>query len=258
LNELPPGWPTRTLDPDPASVIKREESTIVWVEEGGDGGRTVAKLYRKRGRLTSLRGEVTGFRAQREWARLGHLERWNVPCTLPLAWAAGYSPSHGWHEVLVTREIPRAVTLDDYLEAVGAAAEIAPLLAIVRRMHESGFCHQTLYGRNVLVDPEANAAERYFIADVPRARVFPRSIVGSRPALLDLRDLYVDLALGGYSPEGVPWDSYGLTDRQRRKVTAPLPEGNPRRGLGRQFRDVEVRLRCAGAWAAVWKGRART
>jgi tRNA A-37 threonylcarbamoyl transferase component Bud32 len=257
LNELPPGWPTRTLEPDPSSVLKREESTIVWVEEGGDGGRRVVKLYRRRSRLTEFREEVAGFRTEREWARLDHLERWGIPCTEPLAWAHGRSPSHGWHEVLVTREIPRAVTLDDYLRTVGPAAEIAPLVANVRRMHESGFCHQTLYGRNVLVDPEANPEERYFIADVPRARVFPRGIVGSRPALLDLRDLWVDLALGGFSPDGVPWDSYGLTDRQRRKVTAPLPEGNPRRGLGRQLRDVEVRIRCAGAWAAFWKGRAQ-
>jgi hypothetical protein len=257
LTELPPGWPTRTLEPDPRSVLKREESTLIWVEEGREGGRRVAKLYRRRGRFTTLREEVTGFRAQREWARLTHLHRWGVPCTEPIAWAHGHSPSHGWHEVLVTREIPRAVSLDDYLGAVGPDANIDPLLSAVRRMHESGFCHQTLYGRNVLVDPEASPEERYFIADVPRARVFPRSIAGGRLALMDLRDLYLDLALGGFSPEAVPWNAYGLTDRQRRKVTAPLPDGNPRKGWRRRLRDVEARLRCAAAWGAFWKGRAR-
>jgi hypothetical protein len=256
LTSFPPGWPTSTLDPPESCILKREESTIVWVEDGGDEGRRVVKLYRRRGRLTEFREEVAGFRAEREWARLDHLKRWGVPCTEPLAWAHGRSPAHGWYELLVTREVPHAVTLDEHLRTLGAAADVAPLLAIVKRMHQSGFCHQTLYGRNVLVNPEADLEVRYFLADVPRARVFPRSIVGVRPALLDLRDLYLDLALGGFSPGRVPWDAYGLTSRQRRKVAAPLPDGNPRKGLRRRLRDLEVRVRCAAAWAAFWKGRA--
>lgn len=254
MSTLAPGWPTTTLDPPERDVIKREKHTVLWVErESGDGARRVVKLYRRRGRLSEAREKLTGFRAEREFKRLSHLVSWGVPCTVPLAWAHGFSPEHGWHEILVTREVPGAIQLEAHLGDVGPEADLAPLLRTVRQMHESGLYHGTLFGRNVLVVPEAPPEERYFLCDVPRSWVFPRTIVGTRLAHRDLRDLLVDLVEAGMSPGAIPWAAYGLGEEGRRRVTRPWTR-DPRTGRSRTLRDMECRVRWAAAWLAFWKG----
>ncbi|MGB7218214.1 MAG: lipopolysaccharide kinase InaA family protein, partial [Vicinamibacterales bacterium] len=149
-----------TFDPPEASVIKREERTLIWREVRPGGDHVVVKLYRKRSAGSALRSRIMRFRTEREYRRLRHLQRWGIPCTEPLGWGAGWSREHGFHEVLLMREVPNALPLRDHLKAALdgqgkpglASVPLDPLFRIVRRMHESGFCNQTLYARNVLVN----------------------------------------------------------------------------------------------------------
>jgi tRNA A-37 threonylcarbamoyl transferase component Bud32 len=243
----------RTLDPRPESVLKREEHTVVWRETTGAGEPVIVKLYRMRGRAKSLRCRLTRFRTEREYRRLRHLVRWDIPCTVPVAWAAGWSEDHGHHEILLTREVPRAIQLGRYLrEREVAPRDLAPLFRIVRRMHDSGFCHQALYLYNVLVDPDAPPESRFFISDVPRSWTFPRSITGTGMALYDLLDLTIELGQAGIRRDSIPLDTYGL-DRSEKRFLALEAKADPRTKRRRLVRDVTARLRWTEEWATSWK-----
>jgi len=251
---MPPEEVARTLDPPDAALLKREEGTFVWRERGPTGDPRVVKLYRRRGRWNAMRCRVLGYRTEREHDHLLHLVRWGVPCTVPLAWGRGRSELHGNFEVLSLREVPEAIQLDRYLREGGGGLE--PLYRAVRRMHESGFCHQTLYATNVLLGGNAEPDPGFFIADVPRSHVFPRSIVGTRMALYDLVDLTADIRRLGRSGADTALATYGL-DAVSREVMSRLGQGDARSKRRRLLRDLEARVRWAGAWAAVWRGRDR-
>lgn len=249
----------RDLDPSADRVIKREPRTWVWRESGGESGATVVKLYRKRGVFWWARSMVVRFRAEREFRRLAHLMRSGIPCTEPVAWTWGYSGQHGFHEILVTFEVPGAVDLGAFLREGGDPATLGALFATVRRMHEAGFCHQALSARNILVRPTVEGPH-FLIADVPRSWTFPTSIAGRPMARGDVRDLVLSLVQHGVAPAAIPVDAYGLealagpwgSDGGRRRIVAEAARATSKRA--RLRRDLIVRLRWAAAWA---RGRRR-
>lgn len=243
-----------TLVPSEAALLKREPGTLVWRETRADGARVVAKLYRRRSRLTFLRSKVTRFRVEREFRRLLHLHRAGIPCTEPLGWAEGSSKEHGCHELLLMREVPDAVPLDEVLREQGAAVHLAPLYRVVRRMHESGFCHQTLYAANVLFSRSAPPGAEFFLSDVPRSWTFPRSLVGTRLALWDLLDLEVTIGRAGgrVGPEALA--AYGLDDATAERRAREIGRDSTTKWR-RLLRDLAARGRWIGAWSAFWKGR---
>jgi len=251
-----------TLDPPQESIIKREDRTLVWRERRPDGTPTVVKLYRARRTPYAIRSRVLRFRAEREYRRLCHLERWGVPCTEPLAWGEGHSTEHAHHEVLVMREVPNAVELGDWIGEAGADAfdrDLTPLLRIVRRMHESGFCHQTLYARNVLVDREAAHGKEFFLADVPRSWTFPRSIAGTAMAWWDVLDLVVELEDAGFAGEDRWLEAYGMNAAGRQWWARKRAEGSdPRKKRTRLGRDGAARMRWGIAWGKPWNWGTRT
>jgi hypothetical protein len=252
---------------DPAGngrdLLKREPGTLIWRETGADGQPTVVKVYRRRGGASAARSFLFRFRAEREHRRLEHLRRCGVPCTEPLGWTHGYSRAHGFHEVLVTAEVPAAVPLDVFL-ATGAVepSTLAPLFRLVRRMHESGLCHQALYASNILVRPGAALESRYVIADLPRSWTFPGSIVGTSMAALDVLDLVYTIVEAGVPLEAVPIEAYGpdgLTAHHWATDGGDLVKrGRSARTKGaRGRRDLAARLRWVGAWglrAGRWPG----
>ncbi len=267
-----------SLDPPGAARIKDEPRTVVWREVSPSGEGRVAKLYRHRGWLTWLRSKAFRFRVERELRRLRHLEGWGVPVTPPLSWGAGWSREEGFHELLLMSELPEVVSLDQYMEAAtqeGRQGEIsagdpspmdlAPLFRMVRRMHESGVCNQTLFASNVLIRPatEPSEVDRFFLSDLPRSWVFPRSLLGARRALWDLLDLEYTLVRCGMSPEGAALEAareaYGVDElsRRRREWLERKREVDPRSKTRRGWRDVVARIQWALAWLAVWKGRGR-
>jgi tRNA A-37 threonylcarbamoyl transferase component Bud32 len=243
-----------TLDPPDHAVLKREEGTIVWREADGDGRALVVKLYRRRGAWNALRGRVTCFRTEREHQRLRHLERWGVPCTPPLAWAAGRSPEHGYHEVLVMGEVPHVVDLGAFVRQAEGDIDLAPLFRIVRRMHEAGFCHQTLYPGNILVKRGAPPEEAYVMCDVPRSWVFPRSIVGTSMARYDLLDLATRLIGMGVPADRIALAAYGPMPGGP-DLTLLLAGPDPTTKLRRLIRDGSARIRWALAWGTTFRAR---
>jgi hypothetical protein len=247
-------------------MLKRETGTLIWRETGADGRPTVVKVYRRRGVVSAARSALFRFRVEREHRRLEHLLRHGVPCTEPMGWAHGYSRAHGFHEVLVTAEVAGAVPLDVFL-AAGAVEPwtLAPLFRLVRRMHESGLCHQALYASNILVRPGVAPENRYVIADLPRSWTFPGSIVGTSMAALDVLDLAYTIVEAGVPMDAVPVEAYGRAGLAARHWTADGAE-TLRRGRGartkraRAWRDLGARLRWARAWgpsAGRWPGLGR-
>jgi hypothetical protein len=239
---------------DGRAMLKQEKGTRIWRETGADGRPTVVKLYRRRGLASAMRSFLFRFRVEREHCRLEHLLGHGVPCTEPLGWTRGYSRAHGFHEVLVTAEVPAAVPLDAFLPAGGVDPRtLAPLFRLVRRMHESGLCHQALYASNILVRPGAAPETRYVIADLPRSWTFPGSIVGTSMAALDVLDLVYTIVEAGVPVKAVPVEAYGpdglTTHCWATDGGETVRRGHEARTKGsRARRDLAARLRWAGAW----------
>jgi len=278
MRSLAPRELVVSLDPPGTARIKDEPGTLVWREASSSGEPRVAKLYRHRGWLTWVRSRVFRFRAEREFHRLRHLEGWGVPVTPPLGWGAGRSREEGFHELLLMRELPEVVPLDHYirgalqegrLERTSAGdplpMDLTSLFRMVRRMHESGLCNQTLFASNILIRPSTEPGEgnHFFLSDLPRSWVFPRSLLGTRRALWDLLDLEYTLVCCGLSPEGEALAAarvaYGVGElpAPSRGWLARKREMDPRSKKRRGRRDVVSRMQWALAWLAVWKGRAR-
>ena len=177
-------------------LLKSEPKCRIWSGRLPDGTAAVVKMYRHRGPAGTLRGAALRFRAEREHAALGRLERCGVPCSRPLFWRRGYARAHGFYEILATREIPRAAPLNARLSRAGAAPEAADFRALfeaVDRMHRHGVYHGALSPKNILVGPAADGPPRLFLIDMARAKLFPGSIRGKRIARCDLLQLVVKL-----------------------------------------------------------------
>ncbi len=263
---VPPGIEVDLSPPAPA-FIKHEERTWVWRVPGPRGRRLVAKMYRHRGRMTALRSRVFRFRVEREHRRLTHLARHGIPCTPPVGWRRGSSGTHGHFELLLTEEVPGVLQLRDHLLGGGGTDILPHLFRLVRRMHESGFCCQTLFATNVLVRSEGPAEGRCLIADVPRSWTFPVSIAGTGLAWYDMLDLSLDLVELGIPWTDVPIDAYGLSGPGRawwsRHGPAVGRAAIDSRAKGfRARRDAVARLRWAAAWtchgAFAWRASHRT
>jgi hypothetical protein len=237
--------------PAPDDFLKKERGTWIWREVGPDGRFRVVKLYRHRGLHNVLRSRATRFRAQREWSRLRHLVRWGVPCTAPLGWTHGYSCQHGYFEALVTLEVPDALSLDVYLKTEGAAAALAPLYRLARRMHDSGLCSQALYARNIVVQPRAPLEQRYSLSDLPRSWLFPGSITGTSMARSDLLDLTHSIRRAGIAPGEIPVEAYaGEDERGHKQSLARLRHMDHAFGKwSRKRREARTRLRWLLGWA---------
>ncbi len=229
------------LLPTPEVVIKEERGTVIWAPLLSTDKRLVLKLYRHRGLWHAFRCRVTKFRVEREYERLSQLALWGIPCTAPSDWTHGYSRKYGFYEMLATVMVPDAENLESRLEH-GQSCNLRPLFTTVRRMHERGFCHNALFARNILIADSATTDDVFTISDVPRSRIFPQSVVGTRLALLDVAGLASDLMRLGVREEAVPYDAYGLTSTEAKRLSRML-EGYAQNKLRRLARDAESRIK---------------
>jgi tRNA A-37 threonylcarbamoyl transferase component Bud32 len=171
-------------------LVKAEPRTLVWVEPLPEGGRAYFKMYRRRGFLDPVRHLFAPYRVEREFRLLERLHANRVPCPQPLSWSHRHDRRHGWHEILVTREIPGAEALRDRLRAdPDAAPDLTPLFALARRMHDCGIAHGAFYAANVLVSALPGGSPDFYVLDFAHGCRFARSIVGTRPANYDLLDM---------------------------------------------------------------------
>lgn len=233
-------------------LIKSEAGTIVWSEPLAGGGHAVVKLYRRRPLLDPLQRWFVAYRVEREYRILEFLHRRGVACPEPLSWSHGRNRVHGRHELLATREIEAAVPLADLLGRA-AAPDLGPLFAMARRMHECGIAHGAFYPRNILVTQASGRAAEFHVIDFAHGRRFRCSIVGSRPADYDLRDMLRMIARQAPIKDAAAWlAGYGLTGGQASALLERLATHSierPWRHLRRIVTDACVirdRLRQAG------------
>ena len=172
------------------TLIKAESKSLIWSEPLPDGGRSVVKMYRRRGLLDPLRRLAVPYRAEREFGLLARLRASGIPCPEPIRWTHGNEKRHGRFEILVTREIPCTVPLTSLLKrARSAVPDLAPLFRLARRMHENGVAHGAFYPPNILVTVPTGNSPQYHLIDLAHGCHFRKDIVGSRPATYDVLDM---------------------------------------------------------------------
>ncbi len=172
------------------TLIKAEAKTLIWSEPLPGGGRAVVKMYRRRGQFDPLRRLFLPYRVEREFGLLERLHENGIPCPEPIRWSRGKDRRHGRFEVLVTREIPATEPLSTLMKREpSAAADLAPLFWIARRMHDSGVAHGAFYPTNILVPLPLGSPPRFYVIDMAHGCRFRRGIAGTRPALFDVLDM---------------------------------------------------------------------
>jgi hypothetical protein len=225
-------------------LIKAEYRTLVWSEPLPGGGRAIMKMYRRRPFYDPLRRWFIPYRAEREFKVLTHLLQHGIPCSEPLSWSHGRRDPHGRHELLVTREVEGATALDRLLQRPGAVTDLAPLLRLIRRMHDCGVSHGGLAPRNILVTLSPGAPV-FYIIDMSYSRIFPQGIAGSRMAAFDLLDLMYRMRRhfpAERCKAGLA--AYGLDESAVRKLNAALESYRPKRPWS-HLRRGETDLRAA-------------
>lgn len=173
----------------PDRFLKKQERTLIWTAPLVTGGGAVYKVYLQRNFWSHFLGFFWSLCARREYENLLLLEERGVPCTEPLLWGLGRSPIHGRFEILVTRELPEALSLRDGVRETGRLPSLDLILrasGLVRQMHACGMYHGALGWKNLLASPSPGGEIRIHIADLARSLRFNRDIFGSRMARLDL------------------------------------------------------------------------
>lgn len=230
-------WPDQKL-------IKAEPETLIWVEPLPDSGREVVKLYRNRASLDPLRRLFVPYRVEREYRLLERLFDGGVPCPEPLRWSHGNNARHGRHELLATREIPRAIPLKSRLRSARPIPDLAALFSLARRMHDCGVSHGAFYPANILVSSNSRGEEELHIIDLAHGCSFAQGIVGTRPADYDLLDMLRAIARLAPIDDCEHWlEGYGTGTRHARKLLWMLETHlieRPWRHLHRAETDVRA------------------
>lgn len=233
----PPGSAQQTL-------VKAEDRTLVWSEPLPDGTRAFFKMYRRRGFLDPLRHRFVPYRVEREFRLLERLHASGVPCTEPVRWSHGRDRHHGFHEILVTREIRSAVPLKDLIKADPAGApDLAPLFALARRMHAAGVAHGAFYAANVMVSVPAGNPAQFHLIDFAHGCRFPKDIAGTPPAEYDVLDMLRSIERVMSIDDRGRWVAgYGLGAEGTARLLAKLP-GHRLERPWRHFRRMETDAR---------------
>lgn len=179
-----------------ATVLKRNMVRAVFRVPLPGAGTVIVKRYAVGGPVDWAKYTVRASRALEEW-RVGRwLDAAGIPTAVPLAMAEQRDMVLR-DAALVTREIPEAVHLNEYVEThlqgdarrdALRAALYAQLARIVRRMHDAGFVHNDLHGGNVLVNGPPDAPCVHVI-DLHSVRRFPGRVPPAGRRWFDLMKL---------------------------------------------------------------------
>jgi hypothetical protein len=169
---------------DDAVAVSRDSETFPFQPTPGDGTPALifVKRYRYRGfgRQLKQTGRGTFFgtdRARFEYNFLSAMHRRGVPTVRPIAHGNQTKRKMLRACFLITEGRPGVVSLDhDAIEhAQEPRAQAArrrqwshELAAYIRRMHEAGVAHGALFWRNILVDPDPDARQRFTFIDPDR------------------------------------------------------------------------------------------
>lgn len=207
------------------TLVKVEDRTLIWSEPLPDGTRAFFKMYRRRGFLDPVRHWFVPYRVEREFRLLERLHASGIPCTEPIRWSHGRNRRHGWHEILVTREIPSAAPLKDVLRADPAGApDLAPLFALARHMHAAGVAHGAFYAANVMISVPAGEPPRFHLIDFAHGCRFAKDIAGTAPADYDVLDMLRSVERVMPIDDCERWVAgYGLGSEGTARLLAKLP-----------------------------------
>lgn len=231
----------------PDQFHKLQERTAIWTGEVDPIGEAVFKAYIHRNFWFHFLSPIWSLCAQREYQHLRVLESGGVPCTEPLLWGRGRSPTHGRFEVLATRKIPGARSFRDRYRETGKAPSpelITQASRTVREMHARGVYHGALSWKNLLASRSPDGEVQVHVVDLARSLCFPRSILGSRMARLDLTHFCYHLAeVKGMGACRRFLEEYGLNGPAVRSCLWGIDAHQPeRKGPGRK-RRLEFLLR---------------
>jgi hypothetical protein len=222
LRPIPGARPGILVANVPARPIKADRGTVVFAWPPGGDRRMILKVYGEMGALNWLRKQVVGYRAWREFRTLALLRAASVDCCEPLLWGTGHSPEYGLFEVLATREIPCATTLQQQAASL-APAERAEMFARVFEQlactHQAGVYHGAPYLSNVLLSTARVSASGIVMVDLEKSVCYARDIRGSRMASFDLLNLVnaTEVCVGTrYARAGLV--RYGLEDTTIERV----------------------------------------
>jgi hypothetical protein len=138
---------------NPDNIIKAEANCFICSGQLEDGTSAVMKMYYRLGFANFIRGIILTFRAQREYRILRHMAGCRIPCTIPLSWTYGYGKEVGFYDLLYTRYIPDAISLEAYLSSASIAdqnIDFGPLFLLLYNMHQCGVYHGALSTKNIL------------------------------------------------------------------------------------------------------------
>jgi tRNA A-37 threonylcarbamoyl transferase component Bud32 len=192
LRSIAGGLPGALVVDVPVDPIKADRGTTIFPWPLAEQGRMILKVYGEMGVLNWFRKQVVGYRARREFRTLAWLRAASIECCEPILWGTGRSREHGLFEVLATREIERAVTLESHFgtltstEREGVVARVYEQLA---RMHQAGVYHGAPYFSNVLLDADRWRTDGIAMVDLEKSVRYGRDIRGSRMASFDLLNL---------------------------------------------------------------------
>jgi len=232
-SRLAPGDPV-SLE-RPSTFFKEAYETLVWVADTPAGERAFYKMYRRRTLPSWWKGKALRYRAEREYDRLLVLAQAGVGCSEPLACLVGSGAEHGRYEIVVTREIPHARKLAEYLreqKKAGREPELGALFAAIRRMHAAGVYHGTLTPNNIVVSEPPGQAPAFHVVDLPRAVDFPYDLEGTRMAWYDLIHFVCRTSdFVGREPCLPVLDAYMVPTWSRDRFLKHLERYRPNKGL---------------------------
>lgn len=146
--------------------------------EGGSAGVFVKriKLDRFGRRLKAL---VRGTQAAREWKVSRAMIRRGIPTSRVLAMAENRDGLFCQEAFLISRELPNAVTVRNYLKSIRGSRDaqrrrrelVEEMASLLVRMIDRGIGHGDLHVGNVMINPNAPRGERLYVLDVHRVKV---------------------------------------------------------------------------------------
>lgn len=188
---LPTTAPHSPSDAPPTAVLLKDAPEALVELLDTAQGQCVRKTYRNRG-LQWWQTFARRSRAGREFINLDAVRRVGAPCTEPLSWSEQRRMGFVDSSSLVTRYLPDAVTLKQFLAAHDRQVHarlrrrvIAAAGRLVRELHAGGLLWSTPMPRNMLLVGDPQAAQ-LVVCDVPGAIAYPRSILDHDVATIDV------------------------------------------------------------------------
>jgi len=150
-----------------AELVKHNSQRDVWLVDVA-GYAYFAKIYRPNGVVAKLKLLVRGPVALREWAVGQYAAAHSIKTVVPAAMAWAGSQGRGGPSLLVTEAVPEAEPLNEYWLRIRDDRRKSQFLTdalarLIARAHQCGFQHQDMHPGNILIRPDGNTCEAFFV-----------------------------------------------------------------------------------------------